>query len=82
MVAGVYTSEESPGTTGQSAGQFPVKATLRKVQQRYTALLSGGVRVERRGKSSPAAWQLVRSVNPTWCKIDKRAYAAARRALG
>ena len=26
--------EESPGSTGQGAGQFPVKATLRKVQQK------------------------------------------------
>lgn len=39
MVAGVFASEESPGTAGQSAGQLPVKVTLRKVQQRYTASL-------------------------------------------
>ena len=37
---------------------------------------------KRQGKSSPAAWRLVRSVNPTWCKIDRGAYAAARRAPG
>ena len=36
-------------------------------------------RMERRGKSSPAAWQLVRAVNPTWCKIDREAWAAIPR---
>lgn len=29
------------------------------------------VRVERCGKSAPAAWQLVRHVNPIRCKIDE-----------
>ena len=29
--------EESPGITGQGAGEIPVEATLRKVQQKNTA---------------------------------------------
>ena len=33
--------EESPGSTGQGAGQFPVKATLRKVQQKRKPPLCG-----------------------------------------
>ena len=33
--------EESPGSTGQGAGQFPVKATLRKVQQKRKPPLRG-----------------------------------------
>ena len=43
--------------------------------------------MERRGKSSPAAWRLDRPVNPTRCKIGMRAQAsslaemAARHAL-
>jgi len=32
--------EESPGITGQGAGEIPVEATLRKVQQKITA---GGI---------------------------------------
>ena len=32
------------------------------------------VRMERRGKSSPAAWRLVRHVNPTRCKIGMGAF--------
>ena len=43
MVAGVFASEESPGTAGQSAGQLPVKATLRKVQQKVPPYLYGKV---------------------------------------
>ena len=33
--------EESPGSIGQGAGQFPVKATLRKVQQKRKPPLRG-----------------------------------------
>ena len=40
------------------------------MQQRYTAGLVP-VRVERCGKSAPAAWQLVRHVNSIWCKIEE-----------
>ena len=35
----------------QGAGEIPVKATLRKVQQKITAPF--GVRLKRRGKSPP-----------------------------
>lgn len=37
----------------QGAGEIPVKATLRKVQQKITALALALVRMKRRGKSSP-----------------------------
>ena len=45
--------EESPGSAGQDNGERPPEATLGQVQQRYTAVASAAVRVERRGKSSP-----------------------------
>ena len=37
----------------QGAGEIPVEATLRKVQQKITALALALVRMKRRGKSSP-----------------------------
>ena len=49
---------------------YVVEATPRQVQQRYTAKQL--VRVERCGKSAPAAWQLVRHVNPIRCKRWER----------
>lgn len=33
-------NEESPSSIGQGAGEIPVEATLRKVQQKYTATRS------------------------------------------
>ena len=68
MVAGRKLLEESPSTAEQDAGEMPAEATSGRVQQRYTA--ASAVRVERRGKSSPTTWQLVRSVNPIRCKIS------------
>ena len=53
-VAVEQSNEESPSTIGQSAGEIPVKATLRKVQQKYTA--TQVVRVEMRGKSPHTFW--------------------------
>ncbi len=35
-----YIGEESPSSIGQGAGQHPGGATLRKVQQKHTALVS------------------------------------------
>ena len=42
MVAAVIiTDEESPSFAGQGAGEIPVEATLRKVQQKITAYFLG-----------------------------------------
>ena len=46
----------------------------------YRLLLQ--VRVERRGKSSPAAWRLADHVNPIRSKIDSEALTAVRRLPG
>ena len=37
MIAAINLGEESPSSIGQGAGQFPVRVTLRIVQQRDTA---------------------------------------------
>lgn len=37
MIAAINLGEESPSSVGQGAGEIPVEATLRKVQQKYTA---------------------------------------------
>ena len=37
MIAAINLGEESPSSVGQGAGQFPVRVTLRIVQQRDTA---------------------------------------------
>lgn len=74
--------EESPGFTEAwqlltAAGGDPRDSATeidRRPQQ--------AVRMERRGKSSPTAWRLVRAVNPIWCKMRMRTHAAARRVLG
>lgn len=62
--------EESPGSTGQGAGQFPVKATLRKVQQKRKP--PARVRMKRRGKSSPAVWRHTGLVNPIRSNVVER----------
>ena len=62
-----FAGEESPSFIRQGARQLLVEVTPRKVQQRYTAkgsFIAILVRVERRGKSSPAQWQLCGYVNP------------------
>ena len=41
MVAGAFlnVNEESPSIVEQGAGEIPVRVTLRKVQQKYTACI-------------------------------------------
>ena len=67
MAAGPQGREESPGTIGLgcllTAGGGDSKASA---TERYRQ--SNLVRVERCGKSAPAAWRLVRHVNPIRCK--------------
>ena len=54
----------------QGAGEIPVKATLRKVQQKRKP--PERVRMKRRGKSSPAMWRHIGLVNPTWSNVVER----------
>ena len=66
----LYGNEESPSTAGQgcqlTAGGGDSKASA---TERYRQ--SDLVRVERCGKSAPAAWRLVRHVNPIRCKMRR-----------
>ena len=68
--------EESPGSEGQGAGQFPVKATLRKVQQKRKP--PARVRMKRRGKSSPALWRLSGLVNPIRSNVEETGLTVVR----
>ena len=66
-------------------GRMPANGRWRRLQGECNRDIPphfGAVRMERRGKSSPTAWRLVRAVNPIWCKMRMRTHAAARRVLG
>ena len=55
-------------------GRMPVNGWWRRLQgkcNRNIPPVIRPVRVERCGKSAPAAWQLVRHVNPIRCKIEE-----------
>ena len=68
--------EESPGSAGQDAGQLPVKATLRKVQQKRKP--PARVRMKRRGKSSPALRRLSGLVNPIRSNVEETGLTVVR----
>ena len=58
-------------------GRMPANGRWRRLQGECNRDIPphfGAVRMERRGKSSPTAWRLVRAVNPIWCKmrIDRK----------
>ena len=78
-----YIHEESPSIAGQGCritsgeGDFRDSAT-----ERYRESAKAPARMERRGKSSPAAWRLAGYVNPTRCKIDCGTHVAARHVPG
>ena len=57
--------EESPGSIGQWCRVTPGKGDFKESATEIYRILRN-VRVERRGKSSPATWRLVGYVNPTW----------------
>lgn len=68
MIAGTArkgVNEESPGSEGQWCRVTPGEGDFKEsATERYR--LTCQVRMERRGKSSPAAWRLAGYVNPTW----------------
>ena len=61
-------------------GRMPANGRWRRLQGKCNREIPPGetpVRVERCGKSAPAAWRLCRHVNPIRCKM-KGAHRAAR----
>ena len=61
-------------------GRMPANGWWRRLQVKCNREIpprETAVRVERRGKSAPAAWRLCRPVNPIRCKM-KETHRAAR----
>ncbi len=63
-------------------GRVPANGWWRRLQGECNREIPPGfpARVERCGKSAPAAWQLVRHVNPTRCKIEGGAWGGPPRS--
>ncbi len=63
-------------------GRVPANGWWRRLQGECNREIPPGfpARVERCGKSAPAAWQLVRYVNPTRCKIEGGAWGGPLRS--
>ena len=62
-------------------GRVPANGWWRRLQGECNREIPPicSVRVERCGKSAPAAWRLVRHVNPTWCKIVESTWGGPSR---